>query len=395
MMPSTSASISTGIEPQGATQTTPAGKGRAAASAPRIVLRDAAIILIVLAAIEIVLRFVGPEYQRNLYDRDFTGSQPIGLNDEGYRGPATPPARRPDELRILCLGDSTTFGTGVGVEDTWPFQLADVLRARTPRPVSAMNVAFEGASLRTLQLAYHNQWAAYHPDVVTLLTSGNMVSLAWMQRNDAASQPTYSRGSKHESRLERLEEEADRAFHKLRLPAFFSLNTQRALYWLGVLNHNINPDTPGGAMLAHGWRQAGLSDSEAEDAWSIFTRDLRQLRDDVAQHGAVLVVAYSPARFDVSDSIFDNEKNVPRDRFTIDPNLRFLRICDELRIPRIDAMQAVRDQRREIETHDHRPAPMYVPFDYTHLDHDGHHALAEAFARSLLQVGVISSPTTK
>jgi len=383
------------MEPQGEAESSCPGAGRAAARALRLVLRDAAVILIVLAAAEIVLQFVAPEYQRNLYDRDFTGSQPIGLNDEGYRGPVTPPARRPEERRIVCLGDSTTFGTGVGASDAWPFQLADVLRPRTPRPVSAMNVAFEGASLRTMQLAYHNQWAAYHPDVVALLASGNMVSLAWMQRNDAASQPKYFRGPNNESRLDRLQDQANRAFHKLRLPAFLSLNTQRGLYWLGVLNHNINPDMPAGALLAHGWRQGGLRDSEAEDAWSVFARDLRQFRDDVAQHGSVLVVAYSPTRFDVSDSVFDNEKNVPRGRFTIDPNLRFLRICSELGIPHVDALLAVRQLRREIEIRDHRPAPMYIPFDYAHLDRDGHRALAEAFARSLLAAGVISSSTGK
>ncbi|MGD0766652.1 MAG: SGNH/GDSL hydrolase family protein [Tepidisphaeraceae bacterium] len=394
-MSSTSASISSQMQPQDAAHLSRTGGNRAAARTLRLVLRDAAVILIVLAAAELVLRFVGPEYERNLYDRDFTGSQPLALNDEGYRGPATPLARQGDELRILCLGDSTTFGTGVGAPDAWPFQLADVLRARTPRPVSAMNVAFEGASLRTMQLAYHNQWAAYHPDVVALLTSGNMVSLAWMQRNDAASQPKYFRGPNNESRLDRLQDQANRAFHKLRLPAFLSLNTQRGLYWLGVLNHNVNPDMPAGAMLAHGWRQGGLSDSEAEDAWGVFTRDLRQFRDDVAQHGAVLVVAYSPTRFDVSDSVFDNEKNVPRGRFTIDPNLRFLRICSELQIPRIDALQAVRNERREIEIRDHRLASMYIPFDYAHLDRDGHHALAEAFARSLLEIGVIPSSTSK
>jgi lysophospholipase L1-like esterase len=392
----TNASFSSRTQPQGAAESPPVGRGRAAARALRIVLRDAAVILVILAAAEIALQFLAPEYHRNLYDREFTGSQPIDLNDQGYRGPAAPLARQGGELRILCLGDSITYGTGVGASDAWPFQLGEILRARTSRPVSAMNVAFEGASLRTMQLAYHNQWAAYRPDAVALLVGGNMVSLAWMQRNDVASQPIYVHGPSRESHLDRLEQDANRAFHRLCLPAFLSLNTQRVLYWLGVLNHNIvNPDMPAGALLAHGWRQGGLCDGQAEDAWNIFARDLRQLRDDVAAHGTPLVVAYSPTRFDLSDSVFDNEKKVPRDRFTIDPNLRFLRICAQLQISRIDAPQALRQARRQIEIRDHRWAPMYIPFDYSHLDHDGHHALAEALARSLLQVGVVPSSMSK
>jgi lysophospholipase L1-like esterase len=394
-MSSQAVSISPHMEPEEPTEPPVTAPCRGCARVMRKLGRDLLIIVVILAAVEIVLRFVGPEYERNLYDHDYTGSQLVDLNAEGYRGPAVPLAKQPGEFRLVCLGDSTTFGTGVGSGDTWPAQLGDLLRQKTSRPVSTMNVAFEGASLRTLDLAYRNQWAAYKPDVVALLVSGNMISLSWMQRNSQAEQPRYGRSQLHETRVEHFETELNRAFHKLRLPAFLSLNTQRGLYWLGVLNHNISPQTPTGAMLAHGWREGGLDPAEAQEAWKVFARDLTLFHDDVAAHGAVLVVEYVPTRFDLSDSAFDNEKNVPRDRLTISPDRRFADLCSRLGIPLANGLEAIRQHRAEIEATTGHRASMYIAFDYAHLDHDGHFAVARAMADYLGKSGPFLSDTSR
>ena len=41
------------------------------------------------------------------------------INRAGYRGPERPRARRPGTLRILALGDSSTFGMGLCWEKTY------------------------------------------------------------------------------------------------------------------------------------------------------------------------------------------------------------------------------------------------------------------------------------
>ena len=41
------------------------------------------------------------------------------INHLGYRGPEVRAARRPGTLRLLALGDSTTFGLGVGESQRW------------------------------------------------------------------------------------------------------------------------------------------------------------------------------------------------------------------------------------------------------------------------------------
>jgi lysophospholipase L1-like esterase len=350
----------------------------------RPLLWDAGIILVGLVILEIVLQIWAPEYRRNLYDRLYTGSQPLDFNSDGYRGPLVPVEKPTGELRVLGLGDSTTFGTGVGAFDTWPLQLGELLQDGSKRPVSAINRGEPGWSLRSIRLSYDANWHKYNADVVTLLASGNMVSWAWINRN---AQPVIQTGefsNRRVSKFQQFQETLDYEVHKLCLPGFFSLNSQRAMYWIGLQDHELpDPALPLGAMLAHGWRQADLDPRVADDAWDLFSRELILLRDDVAARGAVLVVAFGPSRFDLSDSILDNEKDVPRWRLTIDPSARFELICRQNGIACVDALMALRNEREEIAGTQHRFASLYVPFDYTHFDHDGHAAIAAAMAREI------------
>ncbi|MEW6267925.1 MAG: GDSL-type esterase/lipase family protein, partial [Thermodesulfobacteriota bacterium] len=51
------------------------------------------------------------------------------INSLGYRGPEVEPARRPDTLRVVAVGDSSTFGLGVEEGEAWPFVLGRLLQA--------------------------------------------------------------------------------------------------------------------------------------------------------------------------------------------------------------------------------------------------------------------------
>jgi len=51
------------------------------------------------------------------------------INKEGLRGEDLPEVRDPAEKRVLCIGDSFTFGGGVETDEAWPQQLQAVLGA--------------------------------------------------------------------------------------------------------------------------------------------------------------------------------------------------------------------------------------------------------------------------
>ncbi len=64
------------------------------------------------------------------------GVQHIRHNSVGMRGPDYGP-KTPGELRVLFLGDSVTYGTGVEETDTFAVCAADLLTERLGRPVTA------------------------------------------------------------------------------------------------------------------------------------------------------------------------------------------------------------------------------------------------------------------
>jgi lysophospholipase L1-like esterase len=66
----------------------------------------------------------------------------------GYRGPQRPAPADDDEVyRILCVGDSVTFGFNVDQEGTYPRQLEALLRARHPgKRIEVINAGVPGWS---------------------------------------------------------------------------------------------------------------------------------------------------------------------------------------------------------------------------------------------------------
>lgn len=66
------------------------------------------------------------------------------LNARGYRDLDYPPEPPPGTLRILCLGDSYTEGSGVALEDTYVKQLESILSQR--RPTEALNCGIAGSN---------------------------------------------------------------------------------------------------------------------------------------------------------------------------------------------------------------------------------------------------------
>lgn len=62
----------------------------------------------------------------------YTYHHRVQVNSLGLRGPELAP-KVPGERRVLFLGDSLTYGQGVGDDETVPFQLERALRARDPQ----------------------------------------------------------------------------------------------------------------------------------------------------------------------------------------------------------------------------------------------------------------------
>lgn len=93
------------------------------------------------------------------------------VNSAGYRGPLVPFRRPQGTLRILTLGDSGTFGTGVGYWDTYSGRLQTML-ADLDIKAEVIDGGVDGYTIRQGLERYRSLGRAYRPMIVIVAFPG-------------------------------------------------------------------------------------------------------------------------------------------------------------------------------------------------------------------------------
>ncbi|MBM3986047.1 MAG: hypothetical protein FJ296_10235, partial [Planctomycetes bacterium] len=108
-------------------------------------------------------------------------------NARGWRGPPVSDARAPDTLRILALGDSTTFGLGVREEQRWTDVLQRLLGLLLEgrRAVEVVNAGLPSYSSCQNLVQLERELPRLAPDVVLWSVTGHNDSCATLERTDA------------------------------------------------------------------------------------------------------------------------------------------------------------------------------------------------------------------
>jgi len=93
------------------------------------------------------------------------------IGEHGWRRPVYPRAKSPGHFRIVCIGDSTTFGVGCSWSDAWPHQLEVLLNqdaewSRSHRITEVLNLGVLMYGPDQSLLALKNYGLAYSPDLV-------------------------------------------------------------------------------------------------------------------------------------------------------------------------------------------------------------------------------------
>ena len=71
--------------------------------------------------------------------------KPVRINNFGFRGKDFQLEKKPGTYRIICLGDSVTFGWSVADEETYPAQLEKILQEKYPdRDIEVLNLGVTG-----------------------------------------------------------------------------------------------------------------------------------------------------------------------------------------------------------------------------------------------------------
>jgi lysophospholipase L1-like esterase/tetratricopeptide (TPR) repeat protein len=97
------------------------------------------------------------------------------IDARGHRGPEVQAARRPGTLRLLALGDSTTFGLGVAESQRWSDVLQRLLGALLAGrlEVQVCNAGVPSYSSRQNLVQLERELPALRPDVVLLHVTGH------------------------------------------------------------------------------------------------------------------------------------------------------------------------------------------------------------------------------
>lgn len=101
----------------------------------------------------------------------------VRMNAYSMRDHEVPSPKPVGELRVLCLGDSFTYGGGCEQEDAWPQQAQALFGAPEPSGVRVLNGGANGWDTRFQRLFAEKYDAALLPDVTVLGWNWNDVVL--------------------------------------------------------------------------------------------------------------------------------------------------------------------------------------------------------------------------
>lgn len=92
--------------------------------------------------------------------------KPARINHLGYRGRDWPAQKPLGVYRVVCIGDSTTFGWSVGDAETYPHHLRELLSERCAKKVEVLNLGVTGyTSLQGRELMLRHA-RGFEPDLV-------------------------------------------------------------------------------------------------------------------------------------------------------------------------------------------------------------------------------------
>lgn len=92
----------------------------------------------------------------------------VSINSKGLRDREFAYVKTPGIERILVIGDSVTFGFGVGQDETFPKLLEKMLNARSPGSSEVLNAGIGNYNTRQEAEAYRRELYRYDPDKIVL-----------------------------------------------------------------------------------------------------------------------------------------------------------------------------------------------------------------------------------
>lgn len=100
--------------------------------------------------------------------------KPVVINSHGFRGKEFSGIKPEGTFRIICLGDSSTFGWSVGEDETYPYYLERILREKyKDARFEVLNLGVTGYSSRQGRELFSRIAMGFEPDMVVFAFGPN------------------------------------------------------------------------------------------------------------------------------------------------------------------------------------------------------------------------------
>jgi lysophospholipase L1-like esterase len=269
---------------------------------------------------------------------------PIDINEQGFRDDPFPDTKARGALRVVFLGDSVTFGSGVPFKDRYTNLLPR--KTRDGRPLECLNLAVNSyTSFHYVQQARH-EVPRWDPDVVVVgmcLNDLKEKETSWPRK--WVRSPDGSYVGKY------LLPESEQGFRSRDYSVFLDL-------WHEMHTRLKNRDA---------WRKwmGDLGEKWSnEELVADLRHNLEMLRDELASQNRRLIVLVLAELNDLHEP----------DRFAL-PRVTSLALLDELGIESLD-VHAVFREAGDFDK-------LFLVGDSAHYSREGHTLLARALAERL------------
>lgn len=112
---------------------------------------------------------------------DSLSYQNLKLNSNGFRDYEFDEAKKPYKIRIICLGDSATFGHGIiETKNTLPKQLESILNKGKDNKYQVYNMGVQGYNTHHELAVLKHKVFKFKPDIVILIFNFGDVGYDWL-----------------------------------------------------------------------------------------------------------------------------------------------------------------------------------------------------------------------
>ncbi|MBU0516623.1 MAG: SGNH/GDSL hydrolase family protein [Proteobacteria bacterium] len=335
-------------------------------------------------AAEAALRFLAPHYGSLYFSLTRTGGHVIHYSRHGLRDPERPLAKPAGTIRVLALGDSVTWGYGVGDRDLYVRLIERRWNREGRRPrLEIWNMAGMGRSAR-MYVPHLRRLLAYRPDAVIIQINLNDVGDAFRPTHRGVPITTWETPGAEQARKLKasrtpwgriLTSPAALASHlrlwltRTHLGAWLIVQATRLSYRLGLRKKDHLRRNRHEFM-------AFSDDREATRSWIEFAVNLVRLTQALRFAGVRVMWVVFPYRYQV-----DRPRlylGVDPKSFPVEPQERIVFLARWLKVPVLDLLPVFVRARRAMRAGRTEFRRLFLLLDANHPDRYGHALAARA-----------------